>query len=1002
MDERDDSDASSITSDLDAPTSVTLFCIDDEHLLWPDPAPIRSQVQKLRLAINKHDQLILGGIDAVKSFAGCAFRHKYLQHEATALCARVLAFFQEVVDAGFTSAASGTLSPIMPGTVASFVLNEIITEVNNISDTLWGYVGRLGRNKLKPHERPQVRTSLAMGLIRIKQTLRDSKLCLGLLSKAHRIAFKDSLSPHRHPFSYPALQRLFYAYMGRLYEESQIWTESRTAFPKGRFFSQLFGFLRELNVEHEGTSGVTGLSALAKEASESGHEDAAAEDGDTELAGVAIGGTGNDGHELNPDKYIAILHEELDPRQMAFSNSGQIEAWRETTVHITAAAWDLLNRDRDILHKRNGHHLLALLLIETCKTENFEIAANLAELLAVHYRFSLTVNPQPANRLKLCMALGALATVHSQDLDRKVAAIHAVEEARRAFSSLEQHLSIFKFRAISGRLHLAYALALVGKHKSPSGYEVRALCVARKALRSSVAATVDLRAALEHSGGDELLRATLGHAFEAGAEIGLLLLHELHGQQIVHSRCGSRLKSSPAQRQLRLRDADAFDWSPMPRAHCVEANSVLERAYIHAKMDDYSLGTLKDFAKMIQEAIAIFVDLSMANLRMHVPALTAALEFQACLVDRWPAQAVDAYRGVILMYERMAPDFPNFHSAKLGSSYRELAGILRSQGEVFETCVVLGNALRHGENVDCWRGRQGAPAVHAARALSFAQMEQYDDALQEAANAQNTINAELSLTHPEDEALEGRTVKAFALWMKGEPELGIQELQAVMGRSMAREEEERRHVRAYRREDDPTWLLCLAWMGAMKSAAGGVEAAKRGGEDGRLAIEHLRKLFRLKYHLINPAPQSDDRNAELKLKAIRALDRDALMPLEVLYPHALVLYAGSLVQLGARPESTRVLGLALLMYAAFPSARRDGSSLKTALEMRDQMFSDGEQVSVDGWGEELQADSRFPALLEGEGLAVDPAFSGFFKHMGCGKEPPTIHGIGDASRIVPE
>ncbi|KAK0558366.1 hypothetical protein OC844_005207 [Tilletia horrida] len=96
---------------------------------------------------------------------------------------------------------------------------------------------------------------------------------------------------------------------------------------------------------------------------------------------------------------------------------------------------------------------------------------------------------------------------------------------------------------------------------------------------------------------------------------------------------------------------------------------------------------------------------------------------------------------------------------------------------------------------------------------------------------------------------EGRAVKAFALWMKVEPELGVQELKTALERSDVREEADSGRARGYRRERDPNWLLYLAWTAAMKASAGGVEAAKRSDEEMRTVVKKLFELYSLKMQL---------------------------------------------------------------------------------------------------------------------------------------------------------
>ncbi|KAK0534989.1 hypothetical protein OC842_002466 [Tilletia horrida] len=65
MDERDDSDALSITSDLDAPTPVAPDYEADHELWRPHFAPISARIAKVRSALKEGGRLLLDGIEAV-------------------------------------------------------------------------------------------------------------------------------------------------------------------------------------------------------------------------------------------------------------------------------------------------------------------------------------------------------------------------------------------------------------------------------------------------------------------------------------------------------------------------------------------------------------------------------------------------------------------------------------------------------------------------------------------------------------------------------------------------------------------------------------------------------------------------------------------------------------------------------------------------------------------------------------------------------------------------
>ncbi|KAK0537085.1 hypothetical protein OC834_000931 [Tilletia horrida] len=87
-------------------------------------------------------------------------------------------------------------------------------------------------------------------------------------------------------------------------------------------------------------------------------------------------------------------------------------------------------------------------------------------------------------------------------------------------------------------------------------------------------------------------------------------------------------------------------------------------------------------------------------------------------------------------------------------------------------------------------------------------------------------------------------------------------------------------------------------------------------------------------------------------------------------------------------DDSDALSITSDLDAPTPAGGGTDYSLKTALALRDRLLQGGTEVNAVGGGQDLLADPRFPVFLKGEGLAVDPAFSGFFKHMGCGKETP--------------
>ncbi|KAK0534990.1 hypothetical protein OC842_002467 [Tilletia horrida] len=1009
--ELDNSDAASITSDTDAPAAAP-SC---QLTLWyiyglPQADPLRALIARMQPALPHNSAHIVDGICHLLAIAKSVLNLSSLSRKGLIYCTRVLAFYQQVIDSGVASINPSAPRPALPGTVASFVLQSLSDRLARFGHSISEEIEQMRRYDHTTEGREQLQMLLLAALDELKRTLFQARQSLGLVSTAHRIAYSYLYEPGRHPFVTPTLRAEFSAHLRKPLKtfqgEAVHLQHGQDDFPDLRFQIQLRVLLRKLNFERDDR-----IEDRAQD-----------EDGDVHLPDAQLGDgavniIGSDTSDVNqaggmldednedeeeyftPESYMEHVEAELDLGCLSFSGIQELKDWRIFAFNRILKVQRRIDEcGIDALSEPNAHRLLVLLMFDMCAMRCVEQAAAMAELLVIYYRHRLASDPQPGHthRFELSLALGALSMILTKKYGRRSEAILAAEEAKALFESTAGQFEDAVADGFRGLFALAYSQALVD-NDSFNYIGAKELFHARKALRSAMDGTTYMTSLFLAHPESETTRAAQAHALFTSAKLGLNLLQVLQSLRAQHRLCDFERKSSPAERAFgtRTRRKPAFH---SHQGSCGSDLQLSRRQDFHKMVDDYSLGTVQDFARMTAQAAGIYRELAVQRPQLYAPLLAAALKFQAELLELQPARAIPVYKEAIEVYKPLGAAFPNSFKERIAILESDLCHHLRSELRFEEACSALSRAiesqkqLRH--HVCISRGLVDIPYLHAARSMAYIQLERYPDAMQEAMAAKKDSHPAHVPTREAD-SVEGEALSGFVFWKNGEPELALERLEGAleivslreqsaataataMARARARRNGPREREeggRSSRRESDPNCILWLGWMGAIRAALGGevnTEAGEReGAEAVRQAVALLARQGELRAEDIN----DDDEDGEGNNTRVLRLLRDALVPLEVLYPHLLVLHAATLTQLGRTMEAMGQVDKALQHYASDARVARDGSSVKTALLLR-------AKLRAEGMGEEEIAGG----IGMGIDLEVDPAFQGFLAQLGCSQQ----------------
>ncbi|CAD6966380.1 unnamed protein product, partial [Tilletia laevis] len=628
--------------------------------------------------------------------------------------------------------------------------------------------------------------------------------------------------------------------------------------------------------------------------------------------------------QLTPDAYSIFIWQELEPQRMAFATLQDLRSWRSLGDLRTGGAVRHIDRGRNTLAEANPHQLLGFLLIETSKMECFVQAGIMSELLVILYRFRFEQDPTPNRRMELCMALGALSVTLARTDDRRLESIRAIEEAIHLFTPLEELIKEFA-DYIMGMFRLSQAYALLA-HKGSLTIMSNELPLyqTRKALRCARSAVADFRSHLAADLPGRILgtQAALARALHACALIGKVLLKEMESHQTSHDpcaiasgqdRCYPPFKQTPRER--------GFTWDSWCKEHLYSP----EQEYVHAKMGDYSLGLVEDFAAMAEEAVGLYRNLARTNQELYEPLLAEVLKLQAQLLDLRPEKAIPVCEEAIETFERISSTFVDHFKEPLAALYLDLTRHLRSGYDLEKTISAIDEAISHQERLhqrfSIWRGYDTISALTAARALVHIRLERYEEALLDAEKAEQKLLEEVARDDwIQTYLVEPRAVKAFILWMTGQTEQALVELQSILEATMARDAASLTSRRkTYWASDDPNHILFRGWLGGVRAAAGD---AQGGRQDGEQAVQNMRRL--LDTPNFAPIEEEDAARARLVIYSLDTIDH--------ILPHLLVLLAATLAQLGEFKEAMDNINEALELSKMHKC--RDESTMKTALLLK--------------------------------------------------------------------
>ncbi|KAK0558368.1 hypothetical protein OC844_005209 [Tilletia horrida] len=1006
-DARDDSDdACSISSDPDRPSRESA-----SELPWhyfrdlPEADALRPQIERMQPALRQASALVRDSIADLMMFGHLALRIRLLRREATSLCTRVLDFYEQLLKAGLASASSESSAPVSPGTVIHLVLKMLAIRLASLRSRL---VNSLHRFDKMPIVRDFVHLRIALRRIRsaqtdIKSLTTNARHALGLVSKPYRLAFDFLYRPDTHPFAHGALRSIFYDQLGSLPSAFRLKNsefDRKPRFPNAHFYSRLLYCISKMYIGQsyppkKAKSDAEQDDSSVSDDSHSGQyaqadQQSSDEDGDSDQMESE-----DDDYIITPADYLKSIVLETMPGRLAFANMEELDLWRRVAFLRARTLAMQQDMGSDLLNQRNPHQLLAMLIIDTCKMVCFDHAAIFAELFVIHYRFQLA--QEPGNDFKkadLCMALALLSVVLSRCKDRRLEGVKAIEEAQSVFSApKDARVHAGQFEAMRASFAVLHGHALF--HKSQNeGIGHRSLQDVRKAFRSARTGLEGLQASYEKRPTSKMLLAAVGRAAHSAATIGLGLLKVTEGQQDAHMLCIKELKLEVPKPKFRQK-------RPYPpfllyKGWCADSLEPAEKIYVHAKVGDFSLGTVEDFAQLAGIAVDTYRELVApeepeqgdrlfrSEWRLYEALLAQALQLRAELLDLRPAEAIPCAEEAVEIYSRLDEAFPDHFNDRLARLYRDLARHLYMENDMPKACTAFAQAIEWRTiESDDGLGARVLVELRTTRAMTFLHLERYDDVLLELDAATQAINqaedergtlqsgadgnSEFSVERTKIKAL-----RAFRLWMTGEghAEQALAELEEVEdvldGRATMRDY----HGECAMQMRDPDAILFLGWLGSVRAATGNAEKARQQVEE---AVRQARELDAFKF-----ADDKDGIAGELVVK-------EALVPLPRVLAHLLVLLAAICAQLGANENAMERVEEALALSGEDYTAC-DPSTLKTALMLRrrlrgpeaDPEEETGTKVVLAAGGNDVGAAEAEAAEGEQDG----PALRGFLAQLG--------------------
>ncbi|KAK0558370.1 hypothetical protein OC844_005211 [Tilletia horrida] len=1027
-DTRDTSDARSISSDPDEPSLDWAYNVGLPWYLFntlPEAAPLSEQVKQMQPVLHSSCVLLMDSVSEVMMLARLTLEHKLLRRDATALCARILGFYDELSRSGLASAAAAP-----PGTVVHFLLKLLHSRVTALENCLSQYLQ--GFKPLTIADR-RLWLTLAREQITRAQTefrifISEARRTLGLVTKPHRVAFRYLYLPDTHPFVHSSLLTAFDDKLQSLdsaFRSSEATFARKPSFPDVAFHSRLLICLRniairrpyppeELVSRHEGSSSSTDEANHDNELEEDERSaeddvvDGAEDDNQSDFQGTV---ESEDEIHFDPEDCLDYVLQELLPHRLAFANLEELDRWRRLALARTRDIAFLQHRGWDLLNESNPHQLLAMLIIETCKMECFDDAAIFAELFVIHYRFQLA--QEPGNDFKkgdLCMALALLSVVLSRCNSRRPEGVQAIEEAQSLLSTLDQApLKEGQFEAMSATFAVFRGHALHNEKRN-EGIGHRPLWDVRKAFRSARAGLEGLQAFHAKHPTNKMLLAAVGRAAYSAAAIGLHLLRVIEGQQDAHKLCIEKLRLK-VERPL-FRQQRPYPPFEFYESWCADSLEQAEQAYIHGKMGDLTLGSVDDFAQFARIAVDAFRVLSTeaeeessSDTRLYEPLLAKALLLRAELLDLRPTEAIAVAEEAVELYIRLSLRFPAHFDNALLRLYRDhLARHLYLQNDMVQASSTLALAIefqaRQVGQHDASVVARDVAALRTTRAVVCVHLERYDVALTELSAAQTLVDGEreerrrFDATHAK-RTLRLHAVRAFCLWMTGQSQLALVELEDVGALLEARVEKSKTMRFEYVPARDPDAILFRGWLGAVRAVVGDAELGKR--EVGE-AVRQARELGELDLR--------EDVRAELVLK-------EALVPLPRILTHLLVLHAGILAQVGEehKAESTGCVEEALALSGEDFTAC-DLSTLKTALMLKRRLLKSdvlpfNEEEAEKGEEERDQAEPAAKSDDDEDGdtaaagtRAGRPGLQGFLAQLTFARPSPAVVTMGQLPTLL--
>ncbi|KAK0537961.1 hypothetical protein OC835_001577 [Tilletia horrida] len=1004
-DASDDTDACSISSNPDRPAwAAPIYDLPWHQVLeLPEADAIRRQMEKMQPTLRLACAPVRNSIRDLMLAAELTLVHKYLRRDVLALCTRVLAFFDDLLQAGLGSASS-----VSPGTAIHFVLQVLAIRLAQLMNVLCRSLHRwdesYARRKLRP-----ARYYIQKAQGDVKTIVSDARKTLGLVSKPYRIAYGDFYLPYIHPFAQPSLPAAFADQLLSLriaFLDSDLKFERRPTFPDALFYTRLYTCLRNISIsrpyppERASSASQDGYSS-SDEGSSDGDSDQHESDEEDDDNGSDIPDQIENPPEfqINPDTYLDFVLMELDPHRLAFLNIEELGLWRRLATMRTNEIAARQRNGWDPLDEVNSHQLLAMLIIETCKMECFESAAIFVELLVIHYRFQLA--QEPGHFLKkadLCSALALFSVVLSRcDDRRRPEGVKVIEEAQSLFSTLrDASLPAGQFDAMTATFSVLHGHALFNKG-SNEGIGHRPLWDVRKALRSACSGLEGLQAFHAKNPTSKMLLAAVARAAHSAANIGLHLLKVTEAQQDAHTRCIKEFGldvPKPPYRQKR-----PFPPFPFYKGWCAATLEPVEQFYIHAKMGDFSLGTVDDFERMAGIAVDAYrelvahhpeqiQELDLSEWRVYEPLLAQALHLRAELLDLRPTEAIPCAEEAIEIYTRLSESFPAYFDPSLAQLYRDhFARHLYAENDLPRARAALEQAIHYRSlEREEWMDARVLVDLRVTRAMVCGQLERYDDALDELDTAEEEANRD-----ERDGAIMQRprariaALRAFCLWMKGDAAVALTKLEEVQRPIEARAEKRWARARAWQNGDedesaaaaaaasqDPDEILFLGWLGGARAAAA---AACPGGhseemEHARREVEEVVRQAR-ELRKVEFDDDEDGVSAELVVK-------EALVPLPRVLTHLLVLLAAICAQIGEEHKEAAMKSVEeALALSGEDHTACDLSTLKTAMLLRRRL------CGVDADVEEGREREALAPVGSGDVASEDrSALRGFLAQLG--------------------